>query len=153
MARRPSRTFLTSKDLVAAARSCLPQCQERAELCYIWKAASSTNCTDMKTTVDEDLPMCLSDLTSHEANRTLEPFGPLLPASPTVLSVLLAGLSGHIWQHVTAAVLLLLEWPGQLQPLSANATCRLRTCWVPPQRKKWWGSRSSRGECMWNLIR
>lgn len=102
----------------------------------------------MKTTADQDLPMCLSDLTSHEANRTLEPFGPLLLASPAVLSVLMAGLSGHIWQHVTAAVLLLPEWPGQLQPVSANATCQLRTWGVPSRRKKRWGSRSSRGESM-----
>lgn len=86
------------------------------------------DCTDVKTTADQDLPMCLSDLTSHKANRTLEPFGPLLLASPAVLSVLMAGLSGHIWQHVTAAVLLLPEWPGQLQPVSTKATCQLRTC-------------------------
>ena len=76
----------------------------------------------MKTTEAQDLSVCLSDLTSHEANRRLEPFGPLLLVSPAVLSILVARLSGHIWQHVTAAVLLLPERPGQLQPVSAYAT-------------------------------
>lgn len=36
----------------------------------------------MKTTEDQDLSVCLSDLTSHEANGRLEPFGPPLLASP-----------------------------------------------------------------------
>lgn len=69
--------------------------------------------------------MCLSHLTSHGATRRLEPFGPLLLASLAALSVLTAGLSGHIWQHVTAAILQLPEQPGQLQPVSAYVTCRL----------------------------
>lgn len=76
---------------------------------------------NMKTTRDQDL----SDLTSHNANRRLEPFGPLLLASPAVPSILVAGLSGHIWQHVTAAVSWLPERPGQLQPVSAYRTCQL----------------------------
>lgn len=69
--------------------------------------------------------MCLSDLTSQEANRRLEPFRPLLLASLAVLSILMAGLSGHIWQHITVAILQLPEQPGQLQPASAYVTCRL----------------------------
>lgn len=67
--------------------------------------------------------MCLSDLTSHEANQRPEPFGPLLLASPAVLSTLWAGLSGHIWQHVPAAILWLPEWPRQLQTVNACVTC------------------------------
>lgn len=66
--------------------------------------------------------MCLSDLTSHETNQRLEPLGPPLLASLAVLSTLWAGLSGHIWQHVPAAILWLWGWPTQLQTVNANVT-------------------------------
>lgn len=63
--------------------------------------------------------MCLSDLTSHEGNQRLEPFGPLLLASPAAMSTLWGGLSGHIWQHIPAAIQWLLEWPTRLQTINA----------------------------------
>lgn len=69
----------------------------------------------MKTTGDRDLSVCLSALTSHKAKRRLEPCGPLVLPSPAASCVPTAGLSGHIWQHVTAAVLLHPKRSCQLQ--------------------------------------
>lgn len=43
----------------------------------------------------------------------------MLP-SPAALSVLMAGLSGHVWQRVTAGVLLLPDQPWQLHPVSVH---------------------------------
>lgn len=126
MARRPSNTFLTSRDLVADCTQLLALApSQTAALLNLKSCTTNTGCMNMKTE-DQDLSVCPSDLTSHKANRRLQPVGLLLLASPTVLSIFMAGLSGHIWQHIAAALLQLPERPGQLQPVSAYTTC----CWL-----------------------
>lgn len=126
MARRPSDTFLRSRGPVASCTQLLaPVPSTSAALLNLKSCITNGGSTNMKTTEDQDLSVCLSDLTSHEASGRLEPFGPPLLASPPVLSVLVAGLSGQIWQRITAAVLLLPERPGQLQPVSECTTCQL----------------------------
>lgn len=70
---------------------------------------------NVKTTGDQGSSVRLSSLTSHKAKRRLEPCGPLMLPSPAAPCVPMVGLSGRIWQHVTAAVLLHPKRSCQLQ--------------------------------------
>lgn len=116
MARRPSHTFLTSRGLEAnCTQPIAPAQSENAAPPNLGGHFTNGGCVNMKTTGDRDLSVCLSALTSHKAKRRLEPCGPLVLPSPAASCVPTAGLSGHIWQHVTAAVLLHPKRSCQLQ--------------------------------------
>jgi len=82
----------------AACSSAKPECSsiKSKQLHHKWRLNEYEN--------SQGPCVCSSNLTSHEANRRLEPFGPLRLASPAVQGILVAELSGCIWQHITAAV-------------------------------------------------